>query len=56
LLNQGNGTFGSELDFPVGLNPNSVTAGDWNGDGRMDLAVGNAGSGTVSILHGACFP
>ncbi|MFH1213656.1 MAG: FG-GAP-like repeat-containing protein [Candidatus Neomarinimicrobiota bacterium] len=34
----------------VGSNPLSVTAGDFNGDGSLDLAVSNSGSTTVSIL------
>ena len=34
----------------VGSNPYSVTAGDFNGDGYLDLAVANYGSSTVSIL------
>ena len=29
-----------------------MTAGDWNGDGKADLAVANADSNNVSILLG----
>ena len=29
-----------------------MAVGDFNGDGKLDLAVANAGSGTVSILLG----
>ena len=36
----------------VGLHPSAIVAADFNGDGRLDLAVANSGSGTVSILHG----
>ncbi len=32
--------------------PSSITVGDFNRDGRLDLAVGNSGSGTVSIFLG----
>src|SRR2546422_886081 len=39
-------------DFPVGTHPQSVAVGDFNGDGRPDLAVANFGSNTVSVLLG----
>ena len=36
----------------VGSGPASVAVGDFNGDGRQDLAVANLGSDNVSILLG----
>src|SRR2546425_103985 len=39
-------------DFAVGTHPKSVAVGDFNGDGRLDLAVANAGSHDVSVLLG----
>jgi hypothetical protein len=36
----------------TGSNPFSVAVGDFNGDGKLDLAVANEGSDTVSILLG----
>ena len=36
--------------FAAGLTPVAVAFGDVNGDGRLDLAVANAGSNTVSVL------
>ena len=36
----------------VGNSPGSVAVGDFNGDGKQDLAVANANSGNVSILLG----
>ena len=36
----------------VGLCPVSVAIGDFNGDGKQDLAVANSGSNTVSIRLG----
>src|SRR5215471_4687513 len=36
--------------FPVGWEPVSVVAADFNGDGAIDLAVANHSSGDLSIL------
>ena len=44
-------TFASR-DYGVGSNPSGVATGDFNGDGKLDLAVANANDGTVSILLG----
>ena len=49
LLGNGNGTFQAKVDYATGQYPTSVTAGDWNGDGKLDLAVAN-GDSNVSIL------
>ena len=38
--------------FPVGLTPESVAEGDFNGDGKLDLAIVNAASNTVTVLLG----
>ena len=40
------------MNYPAGTNPTSVAAGDFNGDGKLDLVVANGGSGNVSILLG----
>ncbi|WP_373536862.1 FG-GAP-like repeat-containing protein, partial [Microcoleus sp.] len=43
-------TFATKVDFPTGANPYSVSIGDFNGDGKPDLAFPNRGSGNTSIL------
>jgi VCBS repeat-containing protein len=45
-------TFTGPTNFAVGDGPNSVAAGDFNGDGDPDLAVANEFAGTVSVLLG----
>jgi uncharacterized repeat protein (TIGR01451 family) len=36
----------------VGAGPEGIATGDFDGDGKIDLAVANAGTNTVSILKG----
>ena len=54
LLGNGNGTFQTPLSFAVGVRPWSVAVGDFNGDGKPDLAVANVlnsiTTGSVSVL------
>ena len=38
--------------IPVGIDPVAIVAGDFSGDGQLDLAVANAIGDTVSILMG----
>jgi hypothetical protein len=45
-------SFGAKTDFGTGGFPFSVAVGDFNGDGKLDLAVANGASATVSILLG----
>ena len=44
----------ARTDYPVGVAPASVIAADFNGDGKLDLAVANSSSNTVSILLCKC--
>jgi hypothetical protein len=53
LLGTGTGSFGTATNFTVGTNPNSVTVGDFNGDGKSDLATANQFGGSISILLNA---
>jgi len=51
-LGDGLGGFSSKPDVPVGTNPVSVAIGDFNNDGKQDLAVVNSSSNNVSIRLG----
>jgi hypothetical protein len=52
LLGNGDGTFAAAAGSPitVGNNASAVAAGDFNGDGKADLAVANWGDNTVTVL------
>jgi hypothetical protein len=52
FLGNGDGTFATRTDFPVGNGPVALVTADFNGDGKPDLAVVNATDETVSILLG----
>ncbi|HLG16382.1 MAG TPA: VCBS repeat-containing protein [Blastocatellia bacterium] len=45
-------SFGPKADFGTGNGSQSVAVGDFNGDGKPDLAVADDRSDTVSILLG----
>ncbi|MEP7341903.1 MAG: VCBS repeat-containing protein [Acidobacteriota bacterium] len=44
--------FGARTTFPTGLHPQAMVASDFNGDGKLDLAVANDTAKTVSVLLG----
>ncbi|MGP0063469.1 MAG: FG-GAP-like repeat-containing protein, partial [Isosphaeraceae bacterium] len=58
LIGNGDGTFRPAVARPVGISypgengPAAIAAGAFNGDGRLDMAVANFNTGTVSILLG----
>ena len=54
LLGNGDGSFTPAPGSPVtvGIAPTSVALGDFNGDGKLDLAVTNEASNSVTVLLG----
>ena len=54
MLGNGSGGFAQAAGSPlsVGSQPRSIGISDFNADGRLDLAVANAGAGTVSVYLG----
>jgi hypothetical protein len=60
LLGNGDGTFQSKVNYPAGISPIALALGDYNGDGKVDIAVSdslctNSGcpaSGSVNVLLG----
>jgi VCBS repeat protein len=67
LIGNGNGTFGTPVEYPVAIGPTQIVAGDFNRDGITDVATGNRSAlyrddcaapsfktwDSVSILRGA---
>ena len=58
LMGDGSGGFTNSVGSPVNAasNPYSVVAGDFNRDGKPDLAVANHGSNNATILLNTCLP
>jgi hypothetical protein len=52
LLGKGDGTFLPFVDYSTGANSHALAVGDFNGDGKLDLAAATGLSDTVAILLG----
>jgi hypothetical protein len=52
LLGNGDGTFQSHVEYFTAASPNGVVVGDFNGDGKLDLALSAGNGNTVSVLWG----
>ncbi len=50
LRNAANNGFDPKADFTAGFVPSAIVAGDFNGDGKQDIATANSLSNNVSVL------
>lgn len=50
LRGSGNGSFIPPVNFAIGTATGGVTAGDFNGDGKVDVALSIRSAGKVSVL------
>ena len=50
LLGGGDGSFSSNFEIPVGTNPQSIVAADFNSDSKLDIATANTGSNSVTVI------
>ena len=49
-------SFAPQQEFATGINPTSIVAADFNGDGKPDVAVVNFTSTTISMLRNTTAP
>jgi hypothetical protein len=52
-IGSGTGIFAPAVSYGAGSMPLSLTSGDFNGDGKIDLVTANYSGGDVSILLGS---
>ncbi len=53
FLGYGDGSFQEmPITYPTGAFPLSIAVGDFNGDGKLDIATANSNAGSISILLG----
>ena len=52
LLGQGNGKFVTKASYASASIPWVATTGDFNSDGKLDLAITNVGNNFITILLG----
>lgn len=54
LFGNGAGSFSPRTDYIVERSPDQIFSADLNSDGKIDLAVANQGTNTVSVLLNTC--
>jgi len=47
-------SFAPKVDFVAGSFPNCIATGDFDGDGKPDIAVTNSSSNTISVFRNTC--
>jgi hypothetical protein len=50
MLGNGDGTFQTSKNYPADYNPFFIVAGDFNGDGKLDLALICSGTASAPVL------
>jgi photosystem II stability/assembly factor-like uncharacterized protein/phosphodiesterase/alkaline phosphatase D-like protein len=50
------GTFAARVDFPSGIEPRYIAAGDLNADGKPELVTANNGDRSLSVLENTVAP
>jgi hypothetical protein len=52
FIGNGDGTFQQAVNYTIGVYPQSLAIGDFNGDGFIDIAVTNQVDDTMTVLSG----
>lgn len=52
MLGKGDGTFGAAQNYPAGFSLTAIVTADFNGDGKLDVAVTDSSNGVVEIFLG----
>ena len=56
FMGNGDGSFAAPTNLPDFVHPTTIAVADLNVDGKMDMAVANSGSYTLTVLLNNCVP